>query len=264
MKRACLLAIALVVLVAACSKAPQPATAPAGGTTAPRREPPRSSRPDERTLSHTVREGETLRRLADLYCGDPARAAAIAADNGIDETTQRVAGSVLLLQFADREYDAARRRAVALEPYNRGVAALARSDLDEAERQFRLALQTVPDFLDARYNLALVYLKRGQAEAAAELLAELVRARPDDPDFGFAFGNALFQQTRYDEAAAAFARVLAADPSHRRAAFGHARALQEAGRRAEAVEAWNRYLALDPTSSWAAEARRHLRELQGG
>ncbi len=220
--------------------------------------------PHELTLVHTVREGETLPRIADLYYGDPGRAAALAADNGIAADTVLGAGSVLRLRFASQEFEQARRRAVALEPYNRGVAAMAAGDLEEAERRFRLALQTVPDLVDARYNLALVLLKRGKAEPAAELLDDLVRQRPHDTDFAFALGNALFQQTRYGEAAAAFAGVLARERDHRRAAFGHARALQLDGRAREAAAAWRRYLELDSASSWAAEARRHLRELSGG
>ena len=219
---------------------------------------------DVQTLQHTVGEGESLSRIADLYYGDPARADQIARDNGVSDPAKLAAGSVLELQFAPSEYDAARRRAAALEPYNRGVAAMARGDLQEAERNFRLALRTEPGLVDARYNLALVLLKRGQAEAAGDLLGDLVAERPEDPDFGFALGNSLFKQTRYLVASQAFAQVMVHHPDHRRAAFGHARALQEAGSRQEAIQAWKRYLDIDDTSSWAVEARRHLRELQGG
>ena len=225
---------------------------------------PAASPPHELTLAHRVREGETLPRIADLYYGDPARAAAVAADNGITLETSLGAGSVLRLRFAPQEYEQARRRAIALDPYNRGVAAMAANDLEEAERQFRLALHTAPELVDARYNLALVLLKRGQAEAAADLLAALVRDRPLEDDFAFALGNALFQQTRYGEAVAIFAGIVAHAPDHRRAAFGLARALQADGRRREAAAAWRRYLELDSTSSWAVEARRHLRESSGG
>jgi tetratricopeptide (TPR) repeat protein len=242
-----------LMFVAACSKRP-------GLVTAPEAAPPTVAH----SLTHTVRDGESIVRIADLYYGDPQRAVRVAADNGIALDTHLTAGSVLELRFAADEYDRARRRAAALEPYNRGVSAMHGGDLAEAERQFRLALHTVPDLLDARYNLALVLLKRGQAEASADLLAGLVRERPQESDFGFALGNALFQQTRYLEAAGAFAAVLATVPDHRRAAYGHARALQAAGSRREAIAAWQRYLELDASSSWAVEARRHLRELQGG
>jgi tetratricopeptide (TPR) repeat protein len=238
-------------LVAACGGAPSPETAPG----------PVESR--DATIEHTVREGETLARIADIYYGDPAQADRIAADNGVTDPARLAAGSVLRLRFDDASYERARRRAAALEPYNRGVEAMSRGDLDEAERQFRLALRTVPDLADARYNLALVLMKRGQNEAASDLLGALVAERPQDPEFGFALGNALFRQTRFVEAARAFDRVLAVAPDHRRAAFGHARALQESGARAEAIAAWQRYLELDPASSWAAEARRHLAELRG-
>jgi len=237
-----------------------------GGSQAP--PPPRTEAPppppESRTLAHTVQEGETLERIADLYYGDPGRAADIAASNGIDDPSRLAAGSVLQLGFAEAEYQRARERAAALEPYNQGVSALARGNLDEAERQFRLALRVDPGLPDARYNLALVLLKRGQAEAAEELLRRLRSERPGDADFGFALGNALFAQTRYLEAATVFDQVLAVHPENRRAAFGHARALQEAGAHQEARAAWRRYLELDTESSWAAEARRHLAELDGG
>jgi len=218
----------------------------------------------EQVIAHTVRTGEDLRRIADLYYGDPDRADRIATDNGLQRPVNLMAGSVLQLTFAADEYAVARRRATALGPYNRGVAALDGGDLAEAERQFRLALRTAPDLTDARYNLALVLLDRGQTDAAADSLAVLAAARPADPDIGFALGNARFHQTRYRQAAAAFAGVLARHPDHRRAAFGHARALQEAGEQAAALAAWQAYLRLDPDSSWAAQARRHLRELTGG
>ena len=241
----------LTGLMACSSKQTGPETAPA------------PTEPSTQIIEHTVGEGETLSRIADIYYGDPGRAADIAADNGVTDPSRLAAGSVLRLRFAPAEYDQARRRSVAMKPYNRGVEALARGNLDEAERQFRLALRTVPELPDARYNLALVLLKRGQAEAATDLLKPLVAERPADPDFGFALGNALFQQTRYLEAAQAFAQVLQAHPDHRRAAFGRARALQESGARQEARSAWRRYLELDSESSWAAEARRHLGELGG-
>jgi len=245
-------AVPLLLLSGACQGPPsvQTEALPAAGT--------------DSVVEHPVREGETLPRIADLYYGDPGRAGAIAVDNGVEVGTELAAGSILRLHFADHELAAARQRQAAMGPYNRGVAAMAQADLNEAERQFRLALRTVPELHVAGYNLALVLIKRGRHEEASELLISLVSARPDDPDFGFALGNALFYQTRYDEAVVAFGAVLEGNPDHRRAAFGHARALQEAGRRDEALTAWSRYLRLDPSSPWADEARRLRDELQGG
>ncbi len=219
--------------------------------------------PPIEVLEHPVHAGETLARIADLYFGDPDRAADLAAVNGVDVAAQLAPGSILRVPLERDEVAEVRRRQAALAPYNRGVAAMEQGDLETAERQFRLALRTAPGMDRARYNLALVLIKRGRHEAASERLVPLVAARPDEAEYGFALGNALFHQTRYEQAAAAFADVLARHPDHRRSAFGHARALQEAGRREEALAAWEAYLTLDPDSPWAVEARRLRSRLPG-
>jgi len=215
-----------------------------------------------RLIEHTVGVGETLDLIADNYYGDPARAGAVAEANGLSGTGEVVPGSVLHLKFNASEWETARRRAAALKPYNRGVDMLANGRLAAAEKQFRLALDTAPGMVSARYNLALVYLKRGRTDRALVLLAELTQARPANADFAFARGNALFQATRFEDAAVQFRSALKLRPDFRRAAFGLARSQQEAGHRRRAIAAWQAYLALDSTSSWAATARRNLRDLQ--
>jgi len=216
-----------------------------------------------RAIEHEVVAGETLGLIADNYYGDPDRAADIARDNGLTDPDRIVPGSVLSLRFDADEWDSARRRAAALVPYNRGVDLLAQEKLGEAERQFRLALGTAPDLYSARYNLALVLIKRGRVEEALPMLEELTDKRPDDKDFLFARGHALFLATRFVDAQEQFRRILALDPDHRRAVFSLARSLQEAGQDNEAVATWTRYLELDSTSSWADAARRNLRKLSG-
>jgi tetratricopeptide (TPR) repeat protein len=259
------LALALVLAlalagVAGCARRPRPVE----GTAVPEPVAPPLPGADKTVISHTVKTGETLARIADNYYGEPGRAAAIGRRNGLAEGRDPVPGSVLSLEFAPSEWADAQRRAAALEPYNRGVQALAQDRLGEAERLFRLALETAPELPDARYNLALVLLRRGQAEEAVSILTALAGERPGDAEYRCALGNALFQSARFAEATGQFARVLADHPDHRRAAFGRARALQEDGRVDEAATAWRRYLELDPDSSWADVARENLRKLTDG
>jgi len=213
-------------------------------------------------LEHTVAEGETLGQVADNYYGDPGASDRIAKDNGIADPARIIPGSVLRLDFSDGEWESARKRSAALVPYNKGVDLLADERLAEAEKQFRLALETAPDLVAAKYNLALVLLKRGMTEQSLALLEDLTAERPTDTDFLFARGNALFQSTRFDEAAVQFNAALAVDPQLKRAAFGLARSLQEGKHTDQAIAAWNRYLELDSTTSWAEAARRNLKLLQ--
>lgn len=246
-----LIALGLLSLLAGCAK--QSVPGPTGQDIVPA---------DQRIIEHTVGPGESLARIADNYYGDPDRYLDIARENGISDPGRIVPGSVLRLSFNADQWDAARQRAAALKPYNKGVDLMANERVGEAEKQFKLALETAPDLRAAKYNLALVHLKRGRNDRALVLLEELTTERPEDPDFLFARGNALFQSTRFDEAVVQFAGALEYRSGFKRAAFGLARSYQEAGQRQRAMTAWEDYLKLDSTSSWAATARRNLRKLQ--
>ncbi|MCP4574441.1 MAG: tetratricopeptide repeat protein [bacterium] len=217
---------------------------------------------EDRIIEHQVVTGETLALIADNYYGDPAQAVRVARDNDLPDPDLVQPGSVLRLHFGENEWEQARRRAAALEAYNRGVRLMGQERLAEAEQQFRLALDTAGDLVAARYNLALVLVERGRVEEALPLFEELVRQRPRAKDIRFAQGHALFLATRFDEAVVAFDATLAVDSAHRRAAFARARALEEAGRTAAAVTAWRAYLEMDADSSWAAQARRRLQALE--
>ena len=246
-----LLVLAGLLLAAGCAKQVGPGAGPTIEIPA-----------DQRIIEHTVGPGESLARIADNYYGDPDRYLDIARENGITDPGRIVPGSVLRLSFSADEWGAAQRRAAALTSYNKGVDLMANERLGEAEKQFQVALETAPDLRSAKYNLALVNLKRGRNDRALALLEELTTERPEDPDFLFARGNALFQATRFAEAAVQFAAALEYRPDFQRAAFGLARAEQESGRREAAIAAWDHYLELDATSSWADTARRNLKQLQ--
>ncbi len=213
-------------------------------------------------IQHEVAEGESLALIADNYYGDPARQEKIATENRIGDPKRLEPGSTLVLQFDRREWEVGQRRAAAMGPYNRGVDLLTQENLEDAEQEFRLALEMAPRFVNARYNLALVLLKRGRHEEAEKMLAALVSDRPREPDFLFAYGHVLFLETRFAASIEVFQRLLAAAPAHRRGVFGLARSLQESGRRPEAIAAWQRYLELDGSSSWAEIARRNLAQLK--
>ncbi len=217
---------------------------------------------EQYTLVHTVARGETLRTVADLYYGDPARAGEIATANGLTDPDHLSVGDDLLLIFSEDEWAGAERRYLARQPYNRGVTALASGRLGEAERAFDEALAIDTSFDDARYNQALVQLRRGRNEAAEALLVDLRSRRPDDRDVLAALANSLFYQTRFAEAIAVFRELLGLEPQNRQGAYGLARALTEAGMVESAITAWEDYLRLDGESAWAVRAREQLKLLR--
>ena len=216
---------------------------------------------DEYTLTHTVASGETLRSVADMYYGDPDRAGAIAAGNGLVDPDRLNVGDDLILVFSEDEWTGAERRYRAQVPYNHGVDAFASGRLDVAGQAFREAARIDPSFDDASYNLALVELRRGRNEAAEALLSELRTRHPEDVDILVALGNSLFFQTRFGEAVAVFRDLLTVAPDHRQGTYGLARALTESGMVGSAITAWEAYLRLDSESSWAVRAREQLRAL---
>jgi len=217
--------------------------------------------PRIRSGSRLVIDGAPARRLAAgcalvaLLAGGCGRRNARIETSAPFPATREAAG--------DGDVTSAPRSGPALEAYNRGVAAFDRGRLAEAETAFTSALAVAPDFGAARYNLALVWLKRGLYDRAEPQLRALAAASPRDADLLFAHGNCLFHQARFADAAAVFRRLVGVVPGHREGAYSLARSLQETGRRTEAIAAWEAYLRLDTTSGWADKARRALRELRG-
>lgn len=247
MKRRLCLLVLLAALVAVAGCARRPALRPVRLDTLRAHE--------SYSLVHTVAPGETLRTVADLYYGDPDRAREIAVANGLADPDDLSVGETLRLVFSEDEWAGAERRYRARQPYNRGVEDLASGRLEDAGRAFELALEIDPAFDDARYNLALVQLRRGRNEAAEALLVDLRSRRTDDLDVLLALGNSLFYQTRFAEAIAVFRDLMSLEADHRQGAYGLARALTEAGMVESAVTAWETYLRLDDDSAWATRAR---------
>jgi len=240
------------VLVTGCSKR----VADGGANSAPTVSDSKSQ-----VLEHEIISGESLSQIADNYYGDPDRADSIAKSNGITDPARIIPGSILRLKFTGDEWAEARQRSTALVAYNRGVDFFAQNRLAEAEKQFTLALKTAPELAAAKYNLALVHLKRGKNTKGLVILEGLTALRPQSTDYRFARGNALFQLTRFEEAIAQFKILTDEHPNHKRGVFSLARSLQEAGDTAGAKAAWMRYLELDSTSGWAKTARNNLKKL---
>lgn len=131
--------------------------------------------------------------------------------------------------------------------------------LDDAERSQSTEMQQAA-------GDALVFLDRPQD--AVPKLRTAAEREPSNAALWNDLGSADYaaamrfdQPSRLPEALAAFDRALSIDPRRAEVLFNRALTLQRLGLHVAAREAWQRYLAIDGTSSWADEARNHLRTL---
>jgi tetratricopeptide (TPR) repeat protein len=132
-------------------------------------------------------------------------------------------------------------------------------DIVEAERLYRLLIESDPADASAPFNLGNMLRAKGrnvEAEAAFRL------ATRTDPTFAQAWynlGDLLDDQGRTDAAIECLRKALRAAPDYADAMFNLALLLQRKNQHPEAADYWRRYLARDSRSDWATRARRSLK-----
>lgn len=198
------------------------------------------------------------------YSGDPA-----AALNSIDRALalapeeadlHMVRASVLL---AARQVDPARAALAAASQLNpnqfeaylaQGQLAFARGDLDEAERQNRLAARVRPEHPRLAVIDALVALRRGQPQAALQRLAPALRHAGEDLQVRYAAGFAYMANQHWAFAEQAFRGVVEQIPDARTLRVLLAELLAQQGRLDEAADELEPLLA-DPSTATPAVLR---------
>jgi tetratricopeptide (TPR) repeat protein len=148
---------------------------------------------------------------------------------------------------------AAYRRAVEVEPlyargyFNLGVAYQRSDEQDElATECFLRALEISPDYVDARYGLAMVLQKRKLwNEAEAEYRRTLAKW-PGSSEVTSSLGTLYQAQSRFDEAIAQYREALRLDPANAKAYYNWGTALVEMGQAEAAAEKYRQALVCRP------------------
>jgi tetratricopeptide (TPR) repeat protein len=96
----------------------------------------------------------------------------------------------------------------------RGNDYAADKKLDEAIIEYRNAIQSDPQFGEARYRLGLAYLEAGNLELAYWELVRAADLLPESVDAQMRAGNLLLAGRQFEEARARADRALAVDPKH--------------------------------------------------
>ena len=110
--------------------------------------------------------------------------------------------------------------------------------LDQAEAAYKTALRLDPQFVPARFNLAMLYNDQGNKTGAERMLREVVAIAPDMAEAHYSFGLLLAEdENRIGEALQALGTAAKLAPEHARIQYNYALALQKQNRNDEAEKA---------------------------
>lgn len=139
-------------------------------------------------------------------------------------------GKNLYLEDQDAQAVLALQEAVRLDPdlveahFRLGLGYEALGKREEAESEYRKAVEGYKKYLDgndndaeAHYELAQAYANLGQYSDAIREYREATKLKEDDPDIYYDLGVAHAKLAQYDAAAVAFSKSLEIDPDYYRA-----------------------------------------------
>ena len=139
------------------------------------------------------------------------------------------------------------RQATAL--IHSGFAGQGRGDLAAAERDYRAALDLVPEHPTALQLLGLLAGRHGDSATAEDLMRRSLRGMPAQPHVWNNLGNLLVDTQRSAEALSCFERALALDQRYVDAHYNRARVLLALGKLKSAAEAAQRAAELGPQAT---------------
>ncbi len=138
-----------------------------------------------------------------------------------------------------------RQPAEAFHRYNLGLVEAKMLKFDMAENAYLRSIELDPKFADARYNLALLYIRRREFPKALAQLEEAVRLR-SDPDYLINYGVVLRELNRFPVSKAALEKALQMSPSNVLAMNNLALTLYEMGSKEDARRVLQDVLNLSP------------------
>jgi len=144
--------------------------------------------------------------------------------------------------------------AIALEPASAvlytelGKLEVTKEEFEKAGEHFTKAVELKPDYVEAQFQLALLYEKEGDIAAALSEMREVSLRYPLYVDGGFQLGRLLYNAGEVQEAILQFEQVLQAAPNHSNALFALGVAYESQGRIEEALLEFEKVLQLNPGS----------------
>ncbi|MHB8909180.1 MAG: tetratricopeptide repeat protein [Syntrophales bacterium] len=139
--------------------------------------------------------------------------------------------------------------------YNLADAYRQQGRLYDAVREYRTALSLNREMPEARYGLGLVYRAQGLLDNAIREYQAAIALRPDYADAHTNLGVAYHNQGRLEDAIREYQMAISSEPGHAMAHFNLGVAYQNQGRFDDAIKEYETVITLRPDH---ADARRYL------
>ena len=203
----------------------------------------------ERSIGPEKDRGGYLGRVNPVGLTPAARAALAKAAPGsispIFPTENGFAVIQVLTNQEEQELEARiRQEPEAQELLQRGTALAQAGDLEGAEALLRRATELNPDLVDAQYNLAIVYRRQQQPDAALAAMNRVIQLRPDNYDAHLRLGTWLFERGEYPQSCNELERAATLRMDSRDAWLRLAQSYDAAGRAKAALGAYRQAMAL--------------------
>jgi predicted O-linked N-acetylglucosamine transferase (SPINDLY family) len=130
--------------------------------------------------------------------------------------------------------------------YNRGVAAAARGEAEQALRCFSQALEIDPGFAEAHNNLGMILLSQGRPRDAAQAFERALASRPEYTTALYNLAGVQLRLGELQQAVASYEALLARAPDDAQALHNLGKASLRLGRPDAAAAALERAVALRP------------------
>jgi FOG: TPR repeat len=149
-------------------------------------------------------------------------------------------------------------RAVQVQPtapayYNLANVLASQGELENAEKNYRLALELKAEFPEALQNYGDLLARQGRVDEAARTYAAALKLKPDLADVHLNFGALLSRQQKWVEAIAEFGAALRSDPSNANIHFNLGAAYNARGEFDEAAKHYAEACRLRPEDTEARE-----------
>ena len=133
---------------------------------------------------------------------------------------------------------------------------------EKAQAMYGKVLESNPDNLDAKTNLAMTYIAGPAPMKGIALLREVLEKDPNNVKAIYNMGYLSMQSRQFDKAADRFKKLVEIDPNHVNGNFYLGVSLAEIGKKAEAKEVFQKVKTLNNDPELHASVDEYLKKLQ--